>query len=49
MDLIIGVDGGGSGCRVAVADAAGTVLARAEGGPANIATDPEGADRSILA
>lgn len=49
MDLIIGVDGGGSGCRVAVADAAGTVLARAEGGPANIATDPEGAARSILA
>ena len=49
MDLIIGVDGGGSGCRVAVADAAGTVLARAEGGPANIATDPEGAVRSILA
>lgn len=49
MSLIIGVDGGGSGCRVAVADAAGTVLARAEGGPANIATDPEGAARSILA
>ena len=49
MGLIIGVDGGGSGCRVAVADAAGTVLARAEGGPANIATDPEGAVRSILA
>ncbi|NGM44424.1 ATPase [Rhodobacter sp. SGA-6-6] len=49
MGLIIGVDGGGSGCRVAVADAAGTVLARAEGGPANIATDPEGALRSILA
>lgn len=49
MGLIIGVDGGGSGCRVAVADAAGTVLARAEGGPANIATDPDGALRSILA
>lgn len=48
MGLIIGVDGGGSGCRVAVADAAGTVLARAEGGPANIATDPAGALRSIL-
>src|SRR5690606_10979221 len=49
MDLIIGVDGGGSGCRVAVAEAAGTVLARADGGPANSATDPEGAVRSILA
>ena len=48
MGLIIGVDGGGSGCRVVVADTGGAVLARAEGGPANIATDPEGALRSIL-
>lgn len=48
MGLMIGVDGGGSGCRVIVADAAGTILARATGGPANIATDPEGALRSIL-
>ena len=48
MGLMIGVDGGGSGCRVIVADAAGTILARADGGPANIATDPEGALRSIL-
>lgn len=48
MGLIIGVDGGGSGCRVVVADTGSAVLARAEGGPANIATDPEGALRSIL-
>ena len=48
MGLIIGVDGGGSGCRAIVADADGAVLARAEGGPANIATDPEGALRAIL-
>lgn len=48
MGLMIGVDGGGSGCRVIVADAVGTILARAEGGPANIATDPDGALRSIL-
>ena len=37
--LYLGVDGGGSGCRAVLADAAGTVLARGEGGPANIATD----------
>ncbi|GAB1361559.1 N-acetylglucosamine kinase [Rhodobacter sp.] len=48
MVLMIGVDGGGSGCRVVVAEAAGAVLSRAEGGPANIATDPEGAQRRIL-
>jgi glucosamine kinase len=48
MSLIIGIDGGGTGCRAAVADAAGTILARADGGPANIATDPDNALRSIL-
>ena len=48
MTLMIGVDGGGSGCRVVVADAAGAVLARAEGGPAIIATDPQGAQSRIL-
>ncbi|MDQ2065273.1 BadF/BadG/BcrA/BcrD ATPase family protein [Xinfangfangia sp. CPCC 101601] len=49
MSLMIAVDGGGSGCRVLVADATGQILARATGGPANIATDPEGALRAILA
>lgn len=39
----LGIDGGGSGCRAALADCAGQVLARAEGGPANMATDFEGA------
>ncbi|MBZ4023664.1 hypothetical protein CKO11_14520 [Rhodobacter sp. TJ_12] len=37
--IYLGVDGGGSGCRAVLADAAGQVLARAEGGPANIASD----------
>ncbi|MBI6629772.1 BadF/BadG/BcrA/BcrD ATPase family protein [Pontibaca salina] len=37
--LLIGVDGGGSGCRVALADGQGRVLAQAEGGPANISGD----------
>lgn len=49
MTLWLGIDGGGTGCRAAVADAAGHVLGRGEGGPANIATDPEGAAANILA
>jgi len=49
MSLIIGVDGGGSGCRVAVAKRPGHVLARAEGGAANIATDLKAARANILA
>lgn len=48
MALLVGVDGGGTGCRVAVADSSGHILARASGGPANIASDPENALRSIL-
>lgn len=46
--LILGVDGGGSGCRAAVADGAGRILGRGTGGPANIHSDPEGARRAIL-
>lgn len=49
MTLYLGVDGGGSGCRAAVADAAGRVLGRGSAGAANIWTDPEGARASILA
>jgi len=41
--LYLGIDGGGSGCRAALADEAGRILARAEGGPANIASDFDGA------
>jgi glucosamine kinase len=48
MALWVGVDGGGTGCRVAVADATGRIVARAEGGPANIATDPDAAAQAIL-
>lgn len=47
--LYLGVDGGGSGCRAAVADAAGRVLGEGSGGSANIWTDPEGARASLLA
>ncbi len=49
MQLFLGIDGGGTGCRAAVADARGQVLGRGMAGPANIASDPDGAARHILA
>lgn len=48
MQFFLGIDGGGTGCRAAVADAAGIVAGRGEAGPANIASDPVGAARNIL-
>jgi len=48
MQLFLGIDGGGTGCRAAVADAAGVVLGRGAAGPANIASDPAGAAANIL-
>ena len=49
MALYLGIDGGGSGCRAAVADATGRVLGLAESGPANIASDTATATANILA
>lgn len=49
MALYLGIDGGGTGCRAAVADATGTILGRGEAGPANIASDPATATANILA
>jgi len=49
MKLVIGVDGGGTSCRAAVADATGRILGRAVTGPANIRSDPEGARTNIVA
>lgn len=43
----LGVDGGGTGCRVAIADAGG-IIGRGTGGPANIHADPDGARDAIL-
>ena len=40
---IIGIDGGGSGCRVAIATPQMSILAITSGGPANPATDPDAA------
>jgi len=48
MDYIIGVDGGGTGCRVAVAKRAGPMLGQAKGGAANIATNLVSARANIL-
>ena len=49
MQLFLGIDGGGTGCRAALADAAGHVLGRGMGGPANISVDTDAALASILA
>lgn len=48
MTLVLGIDGGGTGCRAALAAASGRVLGRGSGGPANIRTDLEGSRRNIL-
>ncbi|HCP82110.1 MAG TPA: hypothetical protein DIT67_11140 [Octadecabacter sp.] len=47
--LAIGVDGGGTGCRVAIGTAADGVLARAEGGRANVTSDPKLAIENVIA
>ncbi|GHC80085.1 N-acetylglucosamine kinase [Limoniibacter endophyticus] len=41
--LVIGIDGGGTSCRVAIAKTNGVVIAGATGGSANIFSDPDGA------
>ncbi len=46
-DLVLGVDGGGTGCRAAVAAARGPILGEGISGPANILTDPERAVNHI--
>ncbi|MEM9787497.1 MAG: BadF/BadG/BcrA/BcrD ATPase family protein [Pseudomonadota bacterium] len=46
---VFAVDGGGSGCRVRLCDAAGHVCAEAVGGPANVFTDTGAALTNILA
>jgi glucosamine kinase len=42
------MDGGGTGCRAALASLSGRVLGRGGSGPANIWSDPEAALRNIL-
>ena len=47
--LIAGIDGGGTGCRVAIADQDRNILGRSEGGPANPTYTPFEARANILA
>lgn len=48
MGFVIGVDGGGTGCRAALATGDGMILGRGTAGPANIRTDLPGARANIL-
>lgn len=45
----VGIDGGGTGCRVAIAGSTGSIVAEATGGPANVTTDFEQAMANVLA
>jgi glucosamine kinase len=47
--LFIGVDGGGTGCRVVIADCEGNVIATARGGAANFTSDPARTVENVLA
>ena len=46
--ILIGIDGGGTGCRVAIATADGKPLGAAKGGPANPTYKPHEAMENIL-
>ncbi|WEF23870.1 BadF/BadG/BcrA/BcrD ATPase family protein [Paracoccus sp. S3-43] len=48
MAFFLGIDGGGTGCRAALADADGRIMGQGRGGPANINTDVDAAALSIL-
>lgn len=47
--LFIGIDGGGTGCRVAIADLDGNVIATAQGGAANFTSGPARTVENVLA
>ncbi|TKB85335.1 MAG: N-acetylglucosamine kinase [Mesorhizobium sp.] len=48
MEFVLGIDGGGTSCRAALATADGSVLGRAKSGAANIRTDLTGARANIV-
>nr|WP_245581805.1 N-acetylglucosamine kinase [Phyllobacterium phragmitis] len=48
MEYLLGIDGGGTGCRAALADRAGRIIGRGKSGSANIMTDIETARANIL-
>jgi len=47
--VYIGVDGGGTGCRVRIQEGSGTTLAEAKGGPANVRLGKDLAWRNVSA
>lgn len=48
MNLVLGIDGGGTSCRAALATASGEIIGHGKSGPANIMTDLEGARQNIV-
>ncbi|KAA3441629.1 N-acetylglucosamine kinase [Mesorhizobium sp. SARCC-RB16n] len=48
MKFVLGIDGGGTSCRAALATAGGVVVGRAKSGAANIRTDLTGARSNIV-
>ena len=48
MRFIFGVDGGGTGCRVGLADKTGKIISLQQGGPANIETSFREANKNII-
>lgn len=48
MNFVLGIDGGGTSCRAALATADGVVIGRAKSGAANIRTDLTGARTHIV-
>ena len=48
MNFVLGIDGGGTSCRAALATADGAVVGRAKSGAANIRTDLTGARSNIV-
>ena len=48
MNFVLGIDGGGTSCKAALATADGVVLARAKSGAANIRTDLASARANIV-
>lgn len=48
MRFVLGIDGGGTSCRSALATAAGVIVGRGKSGPANIRTDLTGARGNIV-
>jgi glucosamine kinase len=48
LSLVLGIDGGGTGCRAALATASGSIIGRGKSGPANIRTDLTAARENIV-